>query len=93
MTAARSAAILRPPSALILVARGGAATVTTAAADGLAVHDVWARTTPPGATVGAVYLTASSAADDALVGADVDPSIAASAMLHSTDEDDAGRPR
>ena len=36
------------------------------------VTDVWARTTPPGTTVGAVYLTASSDTADALVGADVD---------------------
>jgi copper(I)-binding protein len=55
-----------------------------AAGSDLTVSDVWARTTPPGTTVGAVYLTASSVAGDVLVGADVDPSIAASAMLHST---------
>ncbi|MET0460813.1 MAG: hypothetical protein ABW195_16295, partial [Ilumatobacteraceae bacterium] len=57
----------------------------SAAADGgVSVTDVWARTTPPGTTVGAVYLTASSAAADALVGVDVEASIAAAAMRHST---------
>ena len=34
--------------------------------------------------MGAVYLTAASDAADVLVGADVDPAIAASTMLHST---------
>ncbi len=57
-----------------------------AAADGaVVVTQVWARTTPPGTTVGAVYLTAASETGDRLIGADVDPSVAASATLHSTE--------
>jgi periplasmic copper chaperone A len=50
--------------------------------DGVAVHDPWARTTPPGVTVGVVYLEVTSGADDALVGATVDPKVAAEAELH-----------
>jgi copper(I)-binding protein len=55
------------------------------------VSEVWARTTPPGTTVGAVYLTATAETADALVGADVDPSVAASAMLHSTTTSSSGQ--
>ena len=52
---------------------------------GVSVTDAWARTTPAGVTVGAVYLRASSDVGDELVGADVDPAIAQSAELHTTE--------
>ncbi len=51
--------------------------------DGIDVADAWARTTPPGVSVGVVYLTVKSGADDALLSAVVDPEIAAKAELHT----------
>lgn len=58
--------------------------------DALAVHDVWARSTPAVVSVGAVYLRVTSPVDDELVGASVAPSIAESVQLHSTELDGAG---
>ena len=58
--------------------------------DELAVHDVWARSTPAVVSVGAVYLRVTSPVPDELVGATVDPAVAASVQLHSTEVDDAG---
>jgi len=58
--------------------------------DDLAVRDAWARATPAVVSVGAVYLRVVSPVDDELVGASVDPAIAASVQLHATDVDDAG---
>jgi copper(I)-binding protein len=56
----------------------------------LAVHDAWARSTPAVVSVGAVYLRITSPVADELVGATVDPSIAESVQLHSSEVDDAG---
>jgi periplasmic copper chaperone A len=50
---------------------------------GVTVSEAWARTTPPGVTVGAVYFTAKSDGDDALLGATVDAEVAASTQLHT----------
>jgi copper(I)-binding protein len=58
--------------------------------DALAVHDVWARSTPAVVSVGAVYLRVTSPVDDELVGARVDPSIADAVQLHDTEVDAAG---
>ena len=58
--------------------------------DELAVHDVWARSTPAVVSVGAVYLRVTSPDDDELVGATVDPAVAESVQLHSTEVDDGG---
>ena len=44
----------------------------------------WARTTPPGATNGVVYLQITSPTDDAIGGASVPASVAGSAELHET---------
>jgi copper(I)-binding protein len=66
-------------TAVVLAACGG----SSGAAKGVEVSEAWARTTPPGVSVGVVYLTATSATDDALTGADVDPRIAAKAELHT----------
>ena len=44
----------------------------------------WARPTPAGTTVGAVYLTLRADADDELVGVAVDPTVAAGAAVHET---------
>jgi periplasmic copper chaperone A len=66
-------------TAVALAACGG----SSGAAKGVQVSGAWARTTPPGVSVGVVYLTATSGTDDALTGADVDPRIAAKAELHT----------
>jgi copper(I)-binding protein len=50
----------------------------------------WARPTPTGATNGVIYLTVSSDVADALVGAEVPTSIAASTELHATMGGDSG---
>lgn len=66
----------------------GAAEVSseTSAADvadsGIVVSDFWARTSPAGATTGAVYLNVSSAEANAVVGASVDSSIAGESQIH-----------
>jgi len=52
--------------------------------DGIEVAGPWARTSPAMADAGAVYMTLTSADGDALVGATVDPSIAAEAQIHET---------
>ncbi|WP_116995712.1 copper chaperone PCu(A)C [Desertimonas flava] len=46
------------------------------------ITDAWARTTPPGTTVGAVYFVAESTTDDAIVSVTVDPAVAGSVELH-----------
>ena len=62
-------------------------TATTSAAsagDAITIEGAWARTSPMMADAGAGYLTITSATDDTLVKASVDPSIAAKAELHET---------
>lgn|SRR5690606_9561703 len=89
---ARTAALLAA-SALLLGAcgdGGGDADATTDAAGDVAprleVTDAWARTSPRTADAGAVYLRIANDgdADDALVGVEVDPAVAARAELHET---------
>src|SRR5690606_27441472 len=69
---------------------GGDADATTDAAGDVAprleVTDAWARTSPRTADAGAVYLRIANDgdADDALVGVEVDPAVAARAELHET---------
>lgn len=74
--AAVLAAVLLAP---LVAACGG----SSGAATGIEVTHAWARTTAPGVSVGAVYLTVSSDADDTLTGATVDPGVAAEAELHT----------
>lgn len=50
--------------------------------DGIEITDAWARTTPSGATTGAVYLTISSPEDDVLEGATTEAADAA--QIHMT---------
>ncbi len=52
--------------------------------DAIRIEGAWARTSPMMADAGAAYLTITSAVDDALLSASVDPSIAATAELHET---------
>jgi copper(I)-binding protein len=73
----------------------GEATATTAATDdagsadggdaaGVEVAGAWSRNSPTMAETGAAYLTITSAADDRLVGAAVDPSVAGTVEIHET---------
>ena len=48
------------------------------------VTDAWARTSPVGATTGAVYFTIESDAPDTVQGVAVGPSIAGGAELHTS---------
>lgn len=58
---------------------------TEAAAEAtITVEDAWARTSPMDATVGAAYMNITSSADDALVGASVDTSVAMMTQVHET---------
>jgi copper(I)-binding protein len=77
-------------AAAILIAALGASACGGGDDDALAVHDVWARSTPAVVSVGAVYLRVTSPVDDELVGAGVDPSVADSVQLHDTEMDAAG---
>ena len=56
----------------------------SSSASGIEVSAAWARPTPAGTTVGAVYLTLRSGDDDALVAVHVDPAIAGGAAVHET---------
>jgi periplasmic copper chaperone A len=53
-------------------------------AAGVSVRNAWARATPPGARMGAVYLTLESAAGDRLIAVSVPRSVAATAQIHET---------
>jgi copper(I)-binding protein len=68
--------------AMVGVACGG----QPSASGGLHISDAWARTSPTMATAGAVYLRIanSGTSEDGLVGASVDPSVAASVEIHET---------
>ena len=65
---------------------------TTAAVDTTAapaqptftVDGAWARTSPMESTVGVAYMNITASADDALVGASVDMSVAKMAQIHET---------
>ena len=50
----------------------------------ITVTGQWARTSPMATDTGVVYFTISSASGDALVGASVDPSVAAEVQVHET---------
>lgn len=66
-------------------------TATVLANDGPAASDAWARATPPGTTVGAVYMTiVGGAGDDRLLGAATDR--AGAVELHTV-VDDGGMAR
>ena len=48
------------------------------------VDGAWARTSPMESTVGAAYMNITASADDALVGASVDMSVAMMTQVHET---------
>lgn len=52
--------------------------------EGIDVEGAWARTSPAMANAGAVYLEVTSSDADRLIGASVDPSVAATVELHET---------
>ena len=68
-------------AALTIVALAGCGGGSSS--EGIAAHDAWARSTPPGVSVGVVYMEVTSSTDDALIGASVAPSIAAKVELHT----------
>ena len=49
-----------------------------------AIDGAWARTSPMESTVGAAYMNITASADDALVGASVDMSVAMMTQVHET---------
>jgi periplasmic copper chaperone A len=51
---------------------------------GITIADAWARTSPANAEFGAIYMTITADADDALVGALVDTAIAGTTEIHQT---------
>jgi copper(I)-binding protein len=58
---------------------------TEAVADAsMTIEGAWARTSPMDATVGAAYMNITSSADDALVNAAVDSSVAMMTQVHET---------
>jgi len=72
-------------SALVLAACGSDSTSSDTTSDQpITITGEWARTSPMGASAGAVYLVMTSAVDDQLVGASVDSNVAGSVGLHET---------
>lgn len=59
-------------------------TTTTEAAAELLLEDVWARQSPMGTTMGAIYLNITSPEDDQLVAASVPTEVAAETQIHET---------
>lgn len=50
----------------------------------VSIQDVWARSTPAGAHMGAIYLTMTSSGGDRLTGAAVPHSVAGKTQIHET---------
>jgi copper(I)-binding protein len=67
-----------------------AATDTTPATPNITVSGQWARTSPMATDMGAAYMTINSDADDELLGAKVDMSIAMMTQVHETIMGDDG---
>jgi copper(I)-binding protein len=63
---------------------GAAACGDDDGASAIEVRGAWTRPTPAGSTTAAVYMSVRAAEDDTLVGASVDPTVAAHAMAHET---------
>ena len=70
-------------SAIVAIVAAGCGR-SSADGSGIEVSGAWARPTPPGVSVGVVYMDVTSSSDDALLGASVDASIAAKAELHTS---------
>ena len=78
-------------AASALLAGCGGRTPANGPGGGVSVTGAWVRSTPPGASAGALYLTLHSAAGDRLIGASVPRAIAAAVEMHRTTRDAAGR--
>ena len=84
--------ILRPTAAIVALAAAACLGFSGSARAGDAgdkasdvdIHGVWARTSPAGAKMGAIYLTLESANGDRLTGAQVPHSVAAETQIHET---------
>jgi len=84
-------AVVAAALGLALLAACGTSDGAAGADDEITITDAWARATPPGTSVGAVYFAVTSGRDETLVGATVDRAIAGSATLHTTTTDTSGR--
>ncbi|MGI9030321.1 MAG: copper chaperone PCu(A)C [Ilumatobacteraceae bacterium] len=83
MTPARRRDLAITAAVLLASACGGAGS------DDVRISEAWARPTPAGATVAAVYFRLETGDDDRLVAATVDKSIAGQVELHATLTDDS----
>lgn len=88
-----AAALVASP--VFVVACGDDASSTTSASSApasqaVAVAGAWARTSPMETTRGAAYMQLTAPVDDRLVGASVDPSVAAAVEVHETVMEDGG---
>jgi len=63
-------------------ADGDAAAPSTSTTPSVTISDAWARATPPGAKMGAIYMTLESAAGDRLLRASVPKSVSAETQIH-----------
>ena len=79
---------LAAASALVFASCGGdddSSTDTAAPSGGdIAISGAWARTSPMSVNVGAVYMDITAAADDELLTASVDASVAGTVEIHET---------
>ncbi len=71
-------------------APAGTTADSAAATDAITIAGAWARNSPAMATAGAAYFDVTSSADDALLGASVDASIAGTVEIHETVMSDMG---
>ena len=78
------AATIGVGASLILASCGDDTDESASSGDAITIEGAWARTSPMMADAGAAYLTITSATDDALLKASVDPSIAGTVELHET---------
>lgn len=60
----------------------GATAVETVAQSAITIDGAWARTSPMNVDIGAAYMEITSAADDKLLSASVDPSVAGKVEVH-----------
>jgi len=72
------------PAASEAPAATEAAGTEAPAENAITIEGAWARTSPMAATAGAAYMQITSAVDDQLLSASVDPSIAPTVQIHET---------
>jgi|SRR5690349_2788983 len=63
-------------------ADGDAAAPSASTTPSVTISDAWARATPPGAKMGAIYMTLESAAGDRLLRASVPKSVSTETQIH-----------